>query len=98
MLSDNFKYSESFIDEKQKTISMLYTASKRMLSKFQKENDPNAVKIMICIKCPIDNINANHADILISPVNIKNKPYNWNRITLPCNEVDAFIKHAYRQN
>ena len=93
MLDKRIKFDESYIDDGEGTITLYFIVPKDLFPEIDEEAD----RAEISIECPKEYISANYASIQWSPTKWNGygyTDYDWTDITLPYEEIEAFIKLA----
>ena len=93
MLDKRIEFDESYIDEAEGTITLYFIVPKDLFP----EIDEEAEHAEISIECPIGNLSANHSQVQWSPTKWDGygyTDYDWTDISMPYEEIEAFIKLA----
>lgn len=96
MLDSRIKFDERYDSEDYHTTTLYFTAPKEMLKRFIPVNDyPEAVSMEISIEFPEEHIEANHADVCVSPTRLvvdgATEDYDWYDVDIPYDEIDELI-------
>ena len=98
MLDKRIKFDERYDSEEYGTATLYFVAPKEMLKKFIPTNDyPEAISMEISIEFPTEHIEANYADICVSPTReYENgtEDYDWYDVDIPYDEIEELIKLA----
>lgn len=98
MIDKRIKFDERFDDRDCGTTTLYFIAPKEMLKKFIPVNDyPEAVSMEISIEFPANHIQANYADVCVSPtreIEGGTEEYDWYDIDLPYDEIEELINLA----
>ena len=98
MLDKSIIFDERYDYEDYATTTLYFIASKEMLKRFIPTNDyPEAISMEISIEFPTEHIEANYADVCVSPTREDEngtEDYDWYDVDIPCDEIDELIKLA----
>ena len=96
MIDKRIKFDERYDSEEYETTTLYFIAPKEMLKRFIPTNDyPEAVSMEISIEFPTEHIEANYADVCVSPTRQYEdamEDYDWHDVSLPYDEIEEFIK------
>lgn len=98
MLDKRIKFDERYDDEDYETTTLYFIAPKEMLKNFIPTNEyPEATSMEISIEFPINHIEANYANVCVSPTREAEngtEDYDWHDVQIPYNEIEELIKLA----
>jgi hypothetical protein len=99
MISDKIQFQERCDNEDDNTTTLYFTAPKEMLSKIVPTIEyPEAVAMEISIEFPLNHIEANLADVSVSPVDSEKECYDWyDDIILLLSEIEELISLAEKE-
>ena len=96
MIDKRIKFDERYDSEEYETTTLYFIAPKEMLKRFIPTNDyPEAVSMEISIEFPTGHIEANYADVCVSPIRQYEdtmEDYDWHDVSLPYDEIEELIK------
>ena len=95
MLDKRIKFDESYVSEEHSTITLYFTAPKDLFDNIDKDVE----SVEISIECPREYISADYATVEYSPTKDVEEDgcyldYDLREISLPYEEIEAFIKLA----
>ena len=98
MLDERIKFDERHDSEECGTTILYFIAPKEMLKKFIPTNDySEAISMEISIEFPTKHIEANYADVCVSPTREDEngtEDYDWYDVDIPYDEIEELIKLA----
>ena len=98
MLDKRIKFDERYDSEEYGTTTLYFIAPKEMLKKFIPTNNyPEAISMEISIEFPTEHIEANYADVCISPTREDEngtEDYDWYDVDISYDEIEELIKLA----
>ena len=98
MLNNRIKFDERYDSEEYKTTTLYFIAPKETLKRFIPTNDyPEAISMEISIEFPTGHIEANYANVCVSPtIEDENgtENYDWYDVDIPYDEIEELIKLA----
>ena len=95
MLDKRIKFDDSHINEELGIMTLYFIAPKDLFE----DIDEDAESVEISIECPTEYISADYATVECSPTKYFEEDgcyvdYDWREISLPYEEIEAFIKLA----
>ena len=98
MLDKRIIFDERYDDADYETTTLYFIAPKDMLQKFIPTNDyPEAISMETSIEFPTEHIEANYADVCVSPTREDEngtEDYDWYDVDIPYDEIEELIKLA----
>jgi len=95
---NNIKFDERYDDEYNGDTTLYFIAPKEMLDNFfPKGTYPDAVSMEISIEVPTNNIEANNANVSISPTRKTEdgyEDYDWTDVDVPYEEIEMLLSIA----
>ena len=102
MLDERIKFDERHDSEYYGTTTLYFIAPKEMLKEFIPTNDyPEAVSMEISIEFPTEHIEADYANVCVSPTREDEngtEDYDWYDVDIPNDEIEGLIKLAKRSD
>ena len=102
MLDERIKFDERHDNEDYGTTTLYFIAPKEMLKEFIQTNDyPEVVSMEISIEFPTEHIEADYANVLVSPTREDEngtEDYDWYDVDIPNDEIEGLIKLAKRSD
>ena len=102
MLDERIKFDERHDNEEYGITTLYFIAPKEMLKTFIPTNDyPEAVSMEISIEFPTDHIEADYANVCVSPTREDEngtEDYDWYDVDIPNDEIEELIKLAKRSD
>ena len=98
MLDERIKFDERYDSEEYRTTTLYFIAPKEMLKRYIPTKDyPEARSMEISIEFPTDHIEANYANVCVSPTRENRdytEEYDWYDVDIPYDEIEELIKLA----
>ena len=98
MIDKRIKFDERYDSKEYGTTTLYFIAPKEMLKRFIPTNDyPEAVSMEISIEFPTEHIEANCADVCVSPtreIDGMSEDYDWYDVDISYDEIEELIKLA----
>ena len=98
MLDNGIKFDERYDSEDYGTTTLYFIAPKEMLKEFiPMKSYPDAISMEISIEFPTEHIEANYADVCVSPTREDEngtEDYDWYDVDIPYDEIEELIKLA----
>ena len=102
MLDERIKFDERYDSETYGTTTLYFIAPKEMLKEFiPTKSYPDAISMEISIEFPTNHIEANHANVCVSPTREDEngtEDYEWHDVNIPNDEIEGLIKLAKRSD
>ena len=101
MLDNRIKFDERYDSEDYGTTTLYFIAPKEMLKEFiPTKYYPDAISMEISIEFPTNHIEANYANVYVSPTReYENgtEDYDWQDANIPNDEIEGLIKLAKKK-
>ena len=98
MLDNRIKFDERHDSEDYGTTTLYFIAPKEMLKEFiPTKYYPDSISMEISIEFPTNHIEANYANVCISPTREDEngtEDYEWHDVNIPNEEIEGLIKLA----
>lgn len=102
MLDERIKFDERYDSEDYGTTTLYFIAPKEMLKEFiPTKYYPDAISMEISIEFPTNHIEANYANVCVSPTREDEngtEEYDWNDVNITNDEIEGLIKLAKTSN